>query len=491
MRIRKCNTMLPRYIYSKYTDGNYSEEGKRELERNLPYLNIATGLENRMVLSDPVTGLGILSDEWNPLSGNHISRKPLVQRDLIKLEGERGQEYNCLYTTKELTCRPRENRDPITLTGELGEELDPFRPHGGHPRNRMDTAPKRDPIAGTGEFGREWDPIYKYNGRSRSSHVNTAPTDPITHNLSGSNFQTNHMRKQYNERWTFRDPILHNYDEAASKSFNCSAEMRHFPQRNRSFDLITNLPSPRAVTEERRMEGTSKKGDSINAVTVQMANNSINAADRWPRYHTGRGRGLYSSQRVYRNPITGEGMKEEDYSDSVTFSRQYVLRNRPRQFGHTQSPPRVQQPESEKVVNKPIPRTQQTTRGPEPKKRLPVERTDRKQNPTETKDTTVDKTPEKKVVRPKRMPTQPTAVVENGANENGGLIVETPNQSAVEQAQPFETSEPVGLVEEVYKPEMVGNHEEQSVTPAQRVTHAEHDEPDSQHDDVFDTESSS
>ncbi|GAA49022.1 surface protein PspC [Clonorchis sinensis] len=347
------------------------------------------------------------------------------------------------------------DRDPIALTGELGEELDPFRPHGGHPRNRMDTAP---------------------------------PTDPITHNLPGNNFQTNHMKKQYNERWTYRDPILHNYDEAVSKSLNRSAEMRHFPQRTRSFDPITNLPSPHAVTQERRTEGTSMKGNSISPLTIQMANNSINAADSWPRHHSGRGRGLYSSQRVYRNPITGEGMKEEDYSDSVTFARQYVLKNRRRQFSHTQSPTRVHQPESEKVVNKPIPRTQQTTRMPEPKKRLPV---DRKPNPTETKDRTVDKTPEKKVVRPKRMPTQPTTVTENGANENGELKVQTPNQSAVEPAQPFETPEPAGMVEEVYKPEIVDNHEEHLVTPAQSVIHAEQDEPESQHDDVFDTESSS
>ncbi|OON23525.1 hypothetical protein X801_00562 [Opisthorchis viverrini] len=239
-------------------------------------------------------------------------------------------------------------------------------------------------------------------------------------------------------------------------------------------------------------QGTSKKGDSINAVTIQMANNSINATDGWLRHHSGRGRGLYSSQRVHRNPITGEGMKEEDYSDSVTFSRQYVLKNRQRRLSHTQSPQRIQQPDSEKVVNKPIPRTQQTTRMLEPKKRLPVERTDRKPNPTETTDRTVDKTPEKKVVRPKRMPTQPTAVTENGANENGELKVQTPpNQTEVEPAQPFEISEPAGLVEEVHKPEMVGNHEEQSAAPAQSVVHAEQDEPDSQHDDVFDTESSS
>ncbi|VDQ11846.1 unnamed protein product [Trichobilharzia regenti] len=60
-----------------------------------------------VITRDPVTGLGDLEAEWNPLSGCHINRKTFPHRDPITMQGDLGTEYNCLYTTKELSCKSR------------------------------------------------------------------------------------------------------------------------------------------------------------------------------------------------------------------------------------------------------------------------------------------------------------------------------------------------------------------------------------------------
>ncbi|VDP55711.1 unnamed protein product [Schistosoma mattheei] len=60
-----------------------------------------------VITRDPVTGLGDLEAEWNPLNGCHLRRRHFPHRDPIRMEGDMGTEYNCLYTTKELTCKDR------------------------------------------------------------------------------------------------------------------------------------------------------------------------------------------------------------------------------------------------------------------------------------------------------------------------------------------------------------------------------------------------
>ncbi|VDP19523.1 unnamed protein product [Schistosoma margrebowiei] len=111
MSMNKSNKMacIPANIYCEYTHDRYQDEGLRLLEKYLPYLNPDTGLRNRMITRDPVTGLGDLEAEWNPLNGCHLRRRHFPHRDPIRMEGDMGTEYNCLYTTKELTCKDRVN----------------------------------------------------------------------------------------------------------------------------------------------------------------------------------------------------------------------------------------------------------------------------------------------------------------------------------------------------------------------------------------------
>ncbi|KAF8567255.1 hypothetical protein P879_01990 [Paragonimus westermani] len=393
MRICKPNSFLPRTIYSKHTDGKYVDEGVRALAKHLPYVDPDTAMKNRMVSSDPLTGLGDLSGEWDPLNGCQITRKALPQRDLIRMDGERGQEYNCLYTTKELSCKPREERDPITLKGDFGEELDILRPHGGRPLNRSDQATvKRDPIVGTGEFGREWDPIYKYDGRPRRNYYIPAPTDPITHSCPEENGSRMYRSmRQYNERWINRDPILHTDAASTSSSVSQPRQMRHFSEVRRSVNPITHLPCSTGVSNDSNndvADGSLLKKQPYAVRTAGLNNEFL-------RTGSVRARGKYNPDRIYRNPITGEGMKPEDYLDVLWLPRDYHFRES-RQLAAANN---QKQSKPEKSVQSPS-RPAQSARQASTLKKPPR----RAQSAQKCTSQNTEKPVVKKVTRPTRLP---------------------------------------------------------------------------------------
>ncbi|CAH8566627.1 unnamed protein product [Heterobilharzia americana] len=322
MSMNKSNksACLPANIYCEHTYDRYKEEGLRLLEKYMPYLNPETGLRNRMITRDPVTGLGDLEAEWNPLNGCHINRKTFPYRDPIRMEGDMGTEYNCLYTTKELTCKSRVNRDPITLQGDLGEEIDVFRPHGGKPKNRIENnvnAMKRDPISGTAEGGRECESIHQYNGRQcneeTSKRYSYLATDPITHSLPETKLVRSQSVRHYKEAWSQRDPIGYMHRASVSYKTDRSRGLKHFSNNKMNIDPITHqtkYTQPSQLSAEQTDE-TSTIIDNISEISVDSS--STLRQDRRLR-------------RAIRNPITGEGMFDSDYIDLLKLPSEYYFR---------------------------------------------------------------------------------------------------------------------------------------------------------------------
>ncbi|VDL57694.1 unnamed protein product [Hymenolepis diminuta] len=140
-----------------------------ELRKSLPHVDVETGLKNRVVKRDPISGLGDLPKEhceFGRPKTAHQNRKAF-NKTLLTWDAD----------TATPLPKPNKNsancedsilaRNPITLTGNLGDEVDALR-CTSRPRKQSSRGPQRDPIAGRGDFGeREWDPIWKYNGRIR------------------------------------------------------------------------------------------------------------------------------------------------------------------------------------------------------------------------------------------------------------------------------------------------------------------------------------
>ncbi|VDK24396.1 unnamed protein product [Taenia asiatica] len=118
-----------------------------ELRKSLPHVDLETGLKNRdfnkTLLSWDADTAALL-----PKSSKHSTK------------GDSNLA-----------------RNPIALTGNLGEEVDSLR-CTSRPRKSSTRGPQRDPISGKGDFGeREWDPIWKYNGRARRARSSTELID--------------------------------------------------------------------------------------------------------------------------------------------------------------------------------------------------------------------------------------------------------------------------------------------------------------------------
>ncbi|KAH8872408.1 surface protein PspC [Schistosoma japonicum] len=282
---------VPANIYCEHTYNRYHEEGLRLLEKYLPYLNPETGLRNRMITRDPVTGLGELEAEWNPLNGCHLRRRHFPHRDPIRMEGDMGTEYNCLYTTKELTCKERVNptminysngyfhaehlnknnenkysddddnsnnntihedyaqdRDPITLQGDLGEEINIFRPHGGRPRHRNEhdtNVLRSDSINNGNEHSPGNNYVCQNNGgqyNGENSRRNSyLATDPITHSLPESKLVRSQSVRHYKEAWVTRDPIGYMHRASISYKTDKTRGMKHFPNNKNSNPITHRL----------------------------------------------------------------------------------------------------------------------------------------------------------------------------------------------------------------------------------------------------------
>ncbi|CAH8559545.1 unnamed protein product [Schistosoma mattheei] len=364
MSMNKSNKMacIPANIYCEYTHDRYQDEGLRLLEKYLPYLNPETGLRNRMITRDPVTGLGDLEAEWNPLNGCHLRRRHFPHRDPIRMEGDMGTEYNCLYTTKELTCKDRVNttdtnysngyfyvdhlnnknenkhsdvnydnnnnhnhedytqdRDPITLQGDLGEEVDMLRPHGGRPRNKIDHnihVSRSDSISGRCEYNVENNSANQYNERQcneeNSKRYSYLATDPITHSLPETKLVRSQSVRHYKEAWATHDPIGYMHRTGTSYKTDKVRGMKHFSSNKTNTNPITH--QQKNISSDQSSIGVNDETSTIGDFNeVTMGNVSVVSESRKLR-------------KVLRNPITGEGMCDSDYIDLLKLPSEYYFR---------------------------------------------------------------------------------------------------------------------------------------------------------------------
>ncbi|CAH8584566.1 unnamed protein product [Schistosoma curassoni] len=354
MSMNKSNKMacIPANIYCEYTHDRYQDEGLRLLEKYLPYLNPETGLRNRMITRDPVTGLGDLEAEWNPLNGCHLRRRHFPHRDPIRMEGDMGTEYNCLYTTKELTCKDRVNRDPITLQGDLGEEVDLLRPHGGRPRNKIDHnihVSRSDSISGRCEYNVENNSVNQYNERQcneeNSKRYSYLATDPITHSLPETKLVRSQSVRHYKEAWATHDPIGYMHRTGTSYKTDKVRGMKHFPSNK---NPVTHRLSTNHHRQQHRPQPTCTASISkfntlranTNPITHQQKNissdqSSIGLNDEtstigdFNEVTIGNVSVVSESRKlrkVLRNPITGEGMCDSDYIDLLKLPSEYYFR---------------------------------------------------------------------------------------------------------------------------------------------------------------------
>ncbi|CAH8568612.1 unnamed protein product [Schistosoma intercalatum] len=354
MSMNKSNKMacIPANIYCEYTHDRYQDEGLRLLEKYLPYLNPETGLRNRMITRDPVTGLGDLEAEWNPLNGCHLRRRHFPHRDPIRMEGDMGTEYNCLYTTKELTCKDRVNRDPITLQGDLGEEVDMLRPHGGRPRNKIDHnihVSRSDSISGRCEYNVENNSVNQYNERQcneeNSKRYSYLATDPITHSLPETKLVRSQSVRHYKEAWATHDPIGYMHRTGTSYKTDKVRGMKHFPSNK---NPVTHRLSTNHHQQQHRPQPTCTASISkfntlranTNPITHQQKNissdqSSIGLNDEtstigdFNEVTIGNVSVVSESRKlrkVIRNPITGEGMCDSDYIDLLKLPSEYYFR---------------------------------------------------------------------------------------------------------------------------------------------------------------------
>ncbi|KAL7061669.1 hypothetical protein AAHC03_0873 [Spirometra sp. Aus1] len=332
----------------------------------LPYVDVQTGIKNRVLARDPITGLGDLSPELDVLKGSNIQRKiEMVQRNPILLDGH-TEEYDCLYTTKHVIPKQRIIRDPITLNGDLGEELDHLRPHGGRSRNKATNKdPKRDPIAGVGDFGREWDPIYKYDGRPNLHRPVQAKTDPITHSTHPEANSAREMR-HFPEKQGGLDVIGHTDINVAVEK---GRGRKIFPEKVQRTD---HLSHDCTITWKTKDGGTQpaevNTKDSIqcnrNPIThlncvyaIATTGLRLELCPEEPLPLRTARRPLNSEFTRHRNPITGVGMREEDYFTAINVPLGFWIRGTSTCKPKTRKPTKTEYAKAIRPAKKPAAET--------------------------------------------------------------------------------------------------------------------------------------
>ncbi|CAH8584644.1 unnamed protein product [Schistosoma curassoni] len=268
------------------------------------------------------------------------------------MEGDMGTEYNCLYTTKELTCKDRVNRDPITLQGDLGEEVDLLRPHGGRPRNKIDHnihVSRSDSISGRCEYNVENNSVNQYNERQcneeNSKRYSYLATDPITHSLPETKLVRSQSVRHYKEAWATHDPIGYMHRTGTSYKTDKVRGMKHFPSNK---NPVTHRLSTNHHRQQHRPQPTCTASISkfntlranTNPITHQQKNissdqSSIGLNDEtstigdFNEVTIGNVSVVSESRKlrkVLRNPITGEGMCDSDYIDLLKLPSEYYFR---------------------------------------------------------------------------------------------------------------------------------------------------------------------
>ncbi|CAH8524881.1 unnamed protein product [Schistosoma turkestanicum] len=252
----------------------------------------------------------------------------------------------------------RSYRDPITLQGDLGEEVDMFRPHGGRPRNRIDHVSRSDSISGRCcENDAENHSISQYNGRQcneeNTKRYSYLATDPITHSLPETKLVRSQSVRHYKEAWATRDPIGYMHRASISYKADKVRGMKHFPnnknnnvpvtrrqsmnyhhrqqyrpqltctvQKSRSNTLRANADpithQQKTISSDQSSIGlndddTSTIGGDFNELTTTIGNVPVSSENR-------------KLIRALRNPITGEGMCDSDYIDLLKIPSEYYFR---------------------------------------------------------------------------------------------------------------------------------------------------------------------
>ncbi|KAH8872404.1 surface protein PspC [Schistosoma japonicum] len=277
------------------------------------------------------------------------------------MEGDMGTEYNCLYTTKELTCKERVNptminysngyfhaehlnknnenkysddddnsnnntihedyaqdRDPITLQGDLGEEINIFRPHGGRPRHRNEhdtNVLRSDSINNGNEHSPGNNYVCQNNGgqyNGENSRRNSyLATDPITHSLPESKLVRSQSVRHYKEAWVTRDPIGYMHRASISYKTDKTRGMKHFPNNKISTDPITH---------QQKKSPSNQMSSGVNDETSTISD--LNEAPIFSTSAVTENK----LRRALRNPITGEGMFDSDYIDLLKIPSEYYFR---------------------------------------------------------------------------------------------------------------------------------------------------------------------
>ncbi|CAH8601663.1 unnamed protein product [Schistosoma haematobium] len=233
------------------------------------------------------------------------------------MEGDMGTEYNCLYTTKELTCKDRVTRS--------------------------------DSISGRCEYNVENNSVNQYNERQcneeNSKRYSYLATDPITHSLPETKLVRSQSVRHYKEAWATHDPIGYMHRTGTSYKTDKVRGMKHFPSNK---NPVTHRLSTNHHRQQHRPQPTCTASISkfntlranTNPITHQQKNissdqSSIGLNDEtstigdFNEVTIGNVSVVSESRKlrkVIRNPITGEGMCDSDYIDLLKLPSEYYFR---------------------------------------------------------------------------------------------------------------------------------------------------------------------
>jgi len=171
-------------------------------------------------------------------------------------------------------------RNPIALTGNLGDEVDNLR-CTPRPRTSTPREPQRDPISGKGNFGKsEWDPIYKHSGKARRARSSTGD---LCNPLTGENAKTFNISMEEKNRGCFT-PKAPRANRNVLTGENCS----HFE---------VSADFKRAISRRKEVSGKNAlTGENCETYDVNIEN-----------ARTGRAK-IRPASKSISNPVSGENV---------------------------------------------------------------------------------------------------------------------------------------------------------------------------------------
>ncbi|TNN18693.1 hypothetical protein EWB00_009939 [Schistosoma japonicum] len=278
------------------------------LKKNLPHVDFETGLKHRVVQRDPITGLGTLPKEHIEFgrTRNSSTGRPGLNTTLISWDVDSATICkNNGHTTKK-SKQPA--RNPIALTGDLGDEVDELRTtyssRSGTPRE-----PQRDPISGKGNFGdREWDPIGRYNGKTRRAKSSTGiRTNPLT----GENMKTFTIMSE--ERCTKKENGLCKRNVSTKNIFtgeNCENYV-YSPEFNSPIRRIEREPLRNTITGENcsTYDYNSEVKMSTKQRTPMKISNPLSGENVNTFMVSKEERPRTAKPYIFKNTVTGENLQ--------------------------------------------------------------------------------------------------------------------------------------------------------------------------------------